>query len=641
VTVVGADLAAAFPSGKIVDTTEVTQPKVVGDGAAESGASPCSAQVDQVLTSRIGVDVANSSRIEWGWADFDATLQLTVTPSASFIAKGSISASCEKQLWSLQWPVPVQAGPLTIPSYISTTVSVGLQANLTAVELHATVSLPCRIGLRVTKTGATNVSSCDRLRSELTFEPTVTGSVKAFGKSTIGYYIGIDKGWAEANIGLNLYAELAVVANASTTASPHWVVDAYLDTGIELDGAFGPWTIQHSIAATRVFSKRLAEGVMGQSTRQTGTYQITGSSVVGPPASSAATAVTTGRDFGCALVVDGTVRCWGNNNSGRLGNGTIVGSATPVTVTGLTGATAIAAGGDHACALSADGTVMCWGQNYFGQLGNGITTLNWSYSAVPVQVTGLANAVAITASGDHTCALTWEGSVKCWGRSSHGELGGYGWTGTPTSVPGLGAVTSVSTGWTHTCALVNDGGARCWGWNHKGRLGNGTTVDSTIPVVVTGLTGATAISVGGGHTCALIVDGGVRCWGEADHGQLGNDSSLEYSTAPVAVTRLSGAVAITAGSSHSCAGSDGGVAYCWGRNDSGQLGNGTRVGSAAPATVLDLFSVTAIKSLMNHTCAVTGQGRVRCWGLNTYGQLGNGTKTDSTTPVDVWGFGSR
>ncbi len=139
-------------------------------------------------------------------------------------------------------------------------------------------------------------------------------------------------------------------------------------------------------------------------------------------------ALALGGQFACALLTDGSVECWGNDNMGQCGDNTDLttsnGRATPVPVSGLTsGVTAIAAGSNHACAI-VNGGVECWGWNAYGQLGNGTTT----DSPVPVQVTGLTSgATAIAASGEHSCALQG-GVVLCWGSNSNGELG----NGTPS-----------------------------------------------------------------------------------------------------------------------------------------------------------------------------------------------------------------
>jgi alpha-tubulin suppressor-like RCC1 family protein len=126
-----------------------------------------------------------------------------------------------------------------------------------------------------------------------------------------------------------------------------------------------------------------------------------------------------GSEHICVLA-SGAVWCWGDNQGGQLGDGTLQNRATPVQAVGLPGAaTSLALGAYHSCALLADGTVWCWGENEYGQLGDGTT----SQRIAPARVVDLADVTAITSGSQFTCALTQTGAMRCWGANNGGQLG--------------------------------------------------------------------------------------------------------------------------------------------------------------------------------------------------------------------------
>jgi alpha-tubulin suppressor-like RCC1 family protein len=186
------------------------------------------------------------------------------------------------------------------------------------------------------------------------------------------------------------------------------------------------------------------------------------------------------------------VTCWGWNNTGQLGNGTLKPAYAPVAVSGLgTEPTAsIASRANHTCALLTGGSVKCWGQNFDGQLGDG--TSEHATAAVPVLGLGAGSTVAVAAGSQHTCALLANGAVRCWGLNKRGQLGDATTTDTDSPVPvgDLGGVAlAVVTGGWHTCALLEAGTIQCWGRNAEGQLGDGTVVDRNSPVYVVGFGG--------------------------------------------------------------------------------------------------------------------------------------------------------
>jgi len=349
----------------------------------------------------------------------------------------------------------------------------------------------------------------------------------------------------------------------------------------------------------------------------------------------------------CAVTSGGAAKCWGDNEYGMLGDGTTSDSLVPIQVDGLTsGVIAVAASFYHSCALTDEGAVKCWGLNSFGQLGDGSNV----DSLTPVQVSGLTSGVvAITGGYYHTCALTDKGAVKCWGSNSSGQLGNGNTNNrnVPANVSGMSSgVASIAGGRWHTCALTDDGAAFCWGDNANGQLGNDDApTDSTTPVPVSNMTsGVKSIAGGYAHTCGVTAGGAARCWGLNALSQLG-DGSTDDSAIPVQVTGLiSGVVAVSTGANFSCALTTGGRVKCWGSSggSNGQLGDGTTSSSPTPVQVTGLTSgIVSIASLYWHSCAVTGMGEARCWGDNFFGQIGDTTTTDARSPADVTGFGDH
>ncbi len=199
-----------------------------------------------------------------------------------------------------------------------------------------------------------------------------------------------------------------------------------------------------------------------------------------------AVGITAGYYHVCALLRGGTIQCWGNNGSGELGSVSCTDpfSFVPVAVSGINNAVGVAAGYNYTCALLNDGTARCWGNNDNDRLGDGTT----NYSVAPVTVAGVSDAIAMTANLYHTCVLLRSGAIQCWGVNLFGDLGN-GTTADPYSVVMVANITdavAVAAGGLHTCALLGDSTVQCWGFNYYGELGNGTQVDSYVPVNVAG-----------------------------------------------------------------------------------------------------------------------------------------------------------
>lgn len=347
--------------------------------------------------------------------------------------------------------------------------------------------------------------------------------------------------------------------------------------------------------------------------------------------------IVAGITHSCAITNTGAAYCWGSGTDGKLGNGTTTAKSTPFPVTGLTsGVTDIGAGAYHSCAIH-NGAAKCWGQAWEGELGNGLLE---SYSATPVQVSGLTSDVtAISVGYSHTCAIH-SGAAKCWGTGNNGRLGSGASSnsGSPLQVVGLtSGITSISAGY-HSSCVVHSGAAKCWGTNSNGELGNNTTTLSTTPVQVTGLTSdVTQVSSGGRTGCAIHA-GAAKCWGHNVYGKLG-DGTTTQSLVPVQVVGLTSSVnSIQAGKSlnsgHTCA-IHNGAAKCWGYSYSGRLGDGAGVDSSVPVQTSGLTSgVTDLSSGDSHSCAIQNSVS-KCWSHNGSGRLGDGTTVNKTVPTDV------
>jgi alpha-tubulin suppressor-like RCC1 family protein len=285
---------------------------------------------------------------------------------------------------------------------------------------------------------------------------------------------------------------------------------------------------------------------------------------------SHAKAVAHNEDDVCAVVVGGQVECAEINHGIDIDVPTL----PPVKVPGITSATAIAAGDGDVCVLLADHTVRCWGDNDDGQLGDGSTGTG---STVPVEVAGIGTATSIAASDVEFCATLADGSVRCWGDRITGATATI--SSSPVPVGGLtGDASRVSVGEDHDCAVLIGGTVDCWGSDADGQLGDGGTTASVNAVAASGIHHAVSIAAGDGFTCAALSNHTATCWGTDSNGQLGNDA--DTASGKVAVHGLTTARSLAATASSACALLSTGSAACWGDNVESALGIGTDGGQS-------------------------------------------------------------
>ena len=372
--------------------------------------------------------------------------------------------------------------------------------------------------------------------------------------------------------------------------------------------------------------------------------------------------VSNGGHHTCAIVDNGSLYCWGLGANGQLGHGAYTSLSVPSTMPVDLGAgrtaVAVAAGERHTCAILDNGSVKCWGWDNEGQLGDGGTS-HTQYTKTnspsnPIDLGTNRTAVAISAGYQHTCAVLDNGELKCWGSDDEGALGD-GWGTTDLASPSSTAINlgtgrtavAVSAGYRNTCAILDNGSLKCWGqWRTTGHDAGNWVVTAPGDAVNLG-TGRTAVSVSAGrhHACAILDNGEVKCWGGNFHGALG-DGSTTATYAPNSTAIDLGtsrtAVAISSGEMFTCAILDNGESKCWGLNTYGQLGDGSSTSIYAPnSTAINLGTgrtAVAVSAGDTHTCAILDSGEMKCWGLDNNGELGDGGgNVDQNSPVSVSG----
>jgi alpha-tubulin suppressor-like RCC1 family protein len=387
--------------------------------------------------------------------------------------------------------------------------------------------------------------------------------------------------------------------------------------------------------------------------------------------------------FGCALLSSGGVKCWGANSYGQLGidrsshagdePGDMGTALADLSLGAGRSVASIAPGNYHSCALLDNGDVKCWGANFAGALGQGDTKRRDGRPSamgdhLPKVDLGTGRTATVLAVGaDHSCAILDDGTLKCWGDNSNGELG-LGDTNARGDAPDemgdhlpvvdLGAgrhAKALSLGNRHSCALLDDDTLRCWGYNYYEQLGIGSIGDrgdnpgemgDNLPPVLVGSKKPIAVAAGFVNTCAQFEDGSLKCWGNNDHGQLGQGHNTWIGSNPAQMGDALPAIDLGAGRQvlkvgvgveRVCALLDNQTVKCWGYGGYGALGYGDSADrGAAPGQMGDALlaldfgaseAVLGLATSQYDSCVLLSSG-TKCWGWNQMGQLGLGDTLD-------------
>ena len=301
--------------------------------------------------------------------------------------------------------------------------------------------------------------------------------------------------------------------------------------------------------------------------------------------------VSAGGSHTCVIMIlVNQARCSGANTDGQLGIATTNPGESDSFVTvdnGISRWSTISAGLRHTCGIGNDGALWCWGNNDSGQLGTGDVVS----SATPVRIGAGDFWASVSAGGTHTCAIANDASMYCWGDNTDGRLGIDSSTITrrltPTPVSGPDTWATIAAGLNHSCAVATTGTAFCWGSNQGGALGGFAGTEALAPAAVQSTLNFSAIDVGDDHSCARTSSARIYCWGSNDFGQLGT-GDFASRPLPNRVGFDAGWKEVTTGSNHTCGvrvASGSGSLWCWGAGSAGQLGNGSTTDSNTPVQV--------------------------------------------------------
>ena len=366
--------------------------------------------------------------------------------------------------------------------------------------------------------------------------------------------------------------------------------------------------------------------------------------------------VASGQKHSCALDENSRAYCWGANSRGQLGIGSSTSAALAMPVVGDRSFDKLSVGWEHTCGIeTTTRRLYCWGRNDQGNLGDGTVTDRVVPSLISMPPGAGDQVVDVAAGGGHTCAIASTGGTFCTGWGGYGILGNASEASSLSLTPiaGTHSFVSVKAGISHTCGLTVTGSSWCWGFGWYGELGTNGNLDpqafysafSATPVLTSQL--FAQLELGGNYSCGLRAVGDVLCWGENRFGQLGTQAthscagSIPCNPTPVSAAPWQPLKRVSLGrarlwnvsgfgsSVHTCGVDFSNNGLCWGSNDAGQLGTGaTSVPQLGPQAVrLPAGANSKVSSFANgyrHTCLLSFTFQIWCVGENAEGQLAAG-----------------
>jgi len=452
--------------------------------------------------------------------------------------------------------------------------------------------------------------------------------------------IGTDSNWVQASMGIN--HSLAVKADGSLWA---WGTNSSGQLG---DGTVYSKSLPVQIGVDVGWMEVSAGYTYSMAVRMDGSLWAWGNNEFGQLGNSAMlnqyspvkidetnsdwVQVASGMTHSLAVKSDGSLWAWGDNTSGKVGDGTTIARPAPVRIGVENNWMQVSAGYHHSLAVKSDGSLWAWGNNERGQLGDG-TTIN---RFEPVNVGAGNDWKQVGSGGAHSLAIRADGSLWAWGDNGFGQLGDM--TKTDKHLPTrVGIDTSwvqLSAGETHSLAIKADGTLWAWGRNNYFQLGNTNTSDRIAPVQVGSSNGWAQVSTGTNHSIAVKSDGTLWAWGTNYHGQLGDGTTTTRYT-PVQIGIENDWGEVSAGLYHTLGIKTNGRLCAWGDNSYDQLGDGSNVSHSVPMLVGLDTNWAQISAGYFHTVSLNTNGSLWTWGRNNYGQLGNGTVINQLIPAVI------